>query len=207
MYMKYLFLVALLAGVCVAQTSSQDSGPTTIGPTIPKKSTKPATSPAPNPAPTDASPDAASPEGPYTNGRVYNDGTDTVPDPGTPGESSSKDTHVNIEAPRGTVEAEAPEPKSYDPHKADKNIEVGDYYFKQENYRAAESRYREALEWKPGDAIATYKLGEVLEKEGNLTQARQNYEAYLKILPDGPLADKAKKALERIEKDKPKSSS
>ena len=77
--------------------------------------------------------------------------------------------------------------KPYDPHKADKSIEVGDYYFKQKNYRAAESRYREALEWKPGDALATYKMGEVMEKIGNLVQARQNYQAYLKILPDGPL--------------------
>ncbi len=107
---------------------------------------------------------------------------------------------MNIAPPTGeAAPADVQEMKPYDPHKADKSIEVGDYYFKQKNYRAAESRYREALEWKPGDAIATYKMGEVMEKIGNLVQARQNYQAYLKILPDGPLSKDAKKALSRIE--------
>jgi len=201
--MKYLFAIVLLAGVCLAQTSSQDSGPTTIGPTVPKKTTKPGDRQAPKPAPTDSAPDDSGPmldQGPNT-GPGYHDGIDTTSDPGTPGESSSKDTNINVPPPTGSAEPEVSEAK-WDPHKADKNIEVGDYYFNQKNYRAAESRYREALEWKPGDAIATYKLGEVFEKEGNLTQARQNYEAYLKILPAGPLADKAKKGLERIEKAK-----
>src|SRR4051812_19939755 len=199
--MKYLFAIVLLAGVCLAQTSSQDSGPTPIGPTVPKKTTKPANRQAPKPA-TDSAPDDSGPmldQGP-PDGPGIHDGLDTTSDPGIPGESSSKDTKINAPSPTGSAEPDVPEAKPWDPHKADKNIEIGDYYFNQKNYRAAESRYREALEWKPGDAIATYKLGEVMEKEGNLTQARQNYEAYLKILPRGPLAEKAKKALERIEK-------
>ena len=36
----------------------------------------------------------------------------------------------------------------WNPHKAAKDIEVGDYYFKRKNYRAAEDRYREALFYK-----------------------------------------------------------
>jgi tetratricopeptide (TPR) repeat protein len=197
--MKYLLAILVLAGVCLAQ--SQDSGPTTIGPTVPKK-TKPGAKPAPKPAPTDNAPDDSGPildQGP-NEGPGYHDGVETSPDPGTPGVSSSRDTKVNIPPPTG--EAAAPdvqEMKPYDPHKAEKSIEIGDYYFKRGNYRAAESRYREALEWKPGDAIATFKMGEVMEKIGNLVQARQNYQRYLKILPDGPLSERAKKALARIE--------
>lgn len=196
--MRYLLAFAVLAGVCLAQ--SQDSGPTTIGPTVPKK-TKPSERPAPKPAAADSAPDDSGPmlDGP-AEGPGYHDGVETTPDPGTPGVSSSKDTKVNIPPPTG--EAATPdvqEMKPYNPHKADKNIEIGDYYFKRSNYRAAESRYREALEWKPGDAIATFKMGEVMEKIGNLLQARQNYQAYLKILPDGPLSENAKKALARIE--------
>ena len=198
--MKYLFAILVLAGVCLAQTQSPDSGPTTIGPTLPKKS-KPAAAPA-KPAPSDPAPDdSASPdEGPYT-GPEWHRGTDTAPDPGTPGVSSSKEDKVNIAPPAGTApEPDVQEMKPYDPHKAEKSIEIGDFYFKQGNYRAAESRYREALEWKPGDALATFKMGEVMEKIGNLLQARQNYQAYLKILPDGPLSKDAKKALDRIER-------
>ena len=196
--MKYLFAIVVLAGLCLAQ--SQDSGPTTIGPTVPKKS-KPAARPTPKPAPTDSAPDdSADPNEGRDQGPGYHDGVETTPDPGTPGVSSSKESKVNLAPPVGTApEPDVQEMKPYDPHKADKNIEIGDYYFKQGKYRAAESRYREALEWKPGDAIATFKMGEVMEKIGNLVQARQNYQAYLKVLPDGPLSEKAKKALARIE--------
>lgn len=82
--------------------------------------------------------------------------------------------------------------------KAMKDIEVGDYYYKRDNYRAAISRYREALEYKPHDAEATFKLAEALNKSGDATDAGENYRAYLKILPSGPYAKKAKEALSRL---------
>ena len=90
----------------------------------------------------------------------------------------------------------------YNPMKALKAIEVGDWYFKQENYKAAISRYQEALEYKPHDAEATYKLAQVLNKTGDSAGAKENYEAYLKILPNGPYAKKAREALSKL-KDKP----
>ena len=52
----------------------------------------------------------------------------------------------------------------WDPHKAAKDIEVGDFYFRRRNYRAALDRYREALVYKPDDAIANFRLGESFEK-------------------------------------------
>jgi tetratricopeptide (TPR) repeat protein len=88
----------------------------------------------------------------------------------------------------------------WDPHKALKDIEVGDFYLKRKNYRAAENRYREALLYKPNDAIATYRLGQTLEKMGQADEARLNYEGYLKILPEGPLAADAHKALDRLQR-------
>ncbi len=87
---------------------------------------------------------------------------------------------------------------SWDPHKAAKDVEVGDYYFKRKNYRAAESRYREALLYKDNDAMATFHLAECLEKTDRLEEARVEYESYLKILPHGPEAERAQKALERL---------
>jgi tetratricopeptide (TPR) repeat protein len=86
----------------------------------------------------------------------------------------------------------------WDPHKAQKDIEVGDFYFKQQNYRAALSRYEEALYYKQNDAVATYRLAVCQEKTGDSEDARKSYEAYLKILPEGPFAADAKKALSRI---------
>jgi tetratricopeptide (TPR) repeat protein len=121
-----------------------------------------------------------------------------------PDESSSKQTQIDISPPSGdakkteSADSEVSEFHPWDPHKAMKCIEVGDYYFKQENYRAAVSRYQEALEWKPKDAEATYKLGEAQEKSGDLIAALSSYQAYLKILPKGPYADKAQKGIDRL---------
>lgn len=87
---------------------------------------------------------------------------------------------------------------TWDPHRAAKSIEVGDFYFKRGNYRGAEERYREALRYKDNDAVATIKLAASLEKLGILDDARLEYESYLKILPHGPEAGQAQKAIDRL---------
>jgi tetratricopeptide (TPR) repeat protein len=88
---------------------------------------------------------------------------------------------------------------SWNPHKAAKDIEVGDYYFKaRKNYRAAADRYREALLYKENDAVATFRLALCLEKMDQPNEALKEYEDYLKILPNGPQADQAQKAIQRL---------
>jgi len=87
---------------------------------------------------------------------------------------------------------------AWDPHKAAKSVEVGDFYFKRKNYRAAEDRYREALRYKDNDAVATIRLAVSMEKLGELEDARAEYESYLRILPHGPQAGEAQKAIERL---------
>jgi tetratricopeptide (TPR) repeat protein len=132
------------------------------------------------------------------------------------GESSSKDTQIDLSPPANdakvhpqssaaVAEAEAAtlsggitELHSWDPHKAAKSVEVGDFYFKRKNYRAAEDRYREALRYKDNDAIATIRLAVCLEKLGILDDARAEYESYLRILPHGPQAVEAQKAIDRL---------
>jgi tetratricopeptide (TPR) repeat protein len=122
----------------------------------------------------------------------------------SPDESSSKQTEIDISPPKGdekhpgASDEELGEFHPYDPHKSAKCVEVGDFYFKQGNYRAAISRYEEALEWKPRDAEATYKLAVVQEKSGNMNDALTNYQAYLKILPSGPFASKAQQGVDRL---------
>jgi tetratricopeptide (TPR) repeat protein len=124
----------------------------------------------------------------------------------TPGESSSKDTRIDLSPPAGDarmhpnsgVADDVLELRPYDPHRAEKNIEVGDYYYRLKNYRAAESRYREALEYKPNDAEATFKLGVADESLGKPEEALDAFENYLKILPEGPHAEESKLAIERI---------
>src|ERR1700756_5640106 len=70
------------------------------------------------------------------------------------GESSSKDTRIDLSPPPDDVKAhpkssevlmdegsgasDASQSHPWDPHRAAKDIEVGDFYFKRKNYRAAE---------------------------------------------------------------------
>jgi Flp pilus assembly protein TadD len=133
----------------------------------------------------------------------------TLPDDG---QSSSKSTQIDLTPPADDAKAhpkssdilmdegsaEAADTHPWDPHKAEKDIEVGDFYFKKKNYSAAESRYREALYYKDNDAIATYHLALCLEKLDRPGEAREQYGNYLKILPHGPEAENAKKAIERL---------
>jgi tetratricopeptide (TPR) repeat protein len=128
--------------------------------------------------------------------------------------SSSKDTRIDLSPPADDAkkhpesgaavtdaEGEATdvqEFQAWDPHKAAKDIEVGDFYYKRKNYRAALQRYKEALVYKPNDAIANFRLAECQEKTGSPKEAVTYYEAYLKILPHGSLAPDAQKALDRL---------
>jgi tetratricopeptide (TPR) repeat protein len=90
------------------------------------------------------------------------------------------------------------EMRPWNPHKAMKDIEVGDFYYKRKNYRAALDRYKEALYYKENDAVATFRVAQCEEKLGSVGEAQTNYEAYLRILPEGPFAVDAQKALERL---------
>ena len=135
-------------------------------------------------------------------------------------ESSSRDTRIDISPPKddaknhpGSKDAVAnldvtdnpdasgvQEFHPWNPMKALKNIEVGDFYFKRKNYKAALERYKEALYYKDGDALASFRLAVCQEKLGDKAEARKYYEQYLKILPEGPFAKDAHASLDRIAK-------
>ena len=122
-------------------------------------------------------------------------------------ESSSKHTKVDLSAPPGDISdhpysstgsSDVSEMHPWNPHRADKDVEVGDFYYKRKNYRAAEDRFREALVFQSNHAEATYRLADVLEKEDKRDEAAEYYAGYLKILPHGARAEDSKKALERL---------
>lgn len=135
-------------------------------------------------------------------------------------ESSSKDTRVDLSPPKddeknhplssipsrenNDAASDVQEMHPWDPHKAAKDVEVGDFYFKQKNYKAAIARYKDALIYKSNDAIAEYRLAESLDKSGSGQEAIAHYQAYLKILPHGPDAENAQKALARLNADQAK---
>lgn len=135
-------------------------------------------------------------------------------------ESSSHDTRIDISPPKNDAknhpgskaaieDLDIPENievsgvqefHPWNPMKALKNIEVGDFYFKRKNYKAALERYKEALYYKDGDAVASFRLAVCQEKLGDKGEARKYYEQYLKILPEGPFAKDAHASLDRLAK-------
>ncbi len=136
-------------------------------------------------------------------------------------ESSSRDTRVDTSAPKDDAKnhpfsedavsdlvASPPDTTGvqefhpWNPYKANKDIQVGDFYFKRGNYKGALDRYKEALYYKQNDAVATFRLGECEQKLGHKEEAKKYFEQYLKILPDGPLAKEAHNSLAKLEKSK-----
>ncbi len=81
---------------------------------------------------------------------------------------------------------------------AAKDIDVGYFYLNEKNYIAAESRLREAVELNPDAAAAWVGLAQAQQKLHKDDAARQSYEAYLKLNPDGDDADKVKRALAEL---------
>jgi Flp pilus assembly protein TadD len=117
------------------------------------------------------------------------------------GESSSKDSQIDFTAgpPPSAPENPATENVNYDPHRAAKDLEVGNYYLKQKNYRAALERFHDALLYKPDDAEATYGLAVTQERMDLFSLAYNNYSKYLELLPEGPRAKEAEEGRARME--------
>jgi tetratricopeptide (TPR) repeat protein len=95
----------------------------------------------------------------------------------------------------------------WNPYRAGKDLEVGDFYFKRKNYRAALTRYEDALQWKDNDALANFRAAECYEKLQQPDDAIAHYQAYLKILPHGPLSHDAEKALSKLKASQQRSDS
>ena len=199
---SWLLIVGILSAGSVALWA-QNSAPSNSAPSssqTPDSTSSPASKPA-----TPHNPTLAPPRSDRINANDIEDG-----------ESSSKDTPIDLSPPPGDEKAhpessdilmdvesapgngDVSEFHPWNPHKAAKDIEVGDFYFKRKNYRAAEDRYREALVYKNNDAIATFRLAVCLEKLDQPDEARKEYENYLKILPHGPQSEEAEKAIQRL---------
>jgi tetratricopeptide (TPR) repeat protein len=140
--------------------------------------------------------------------------SDTEEPKTAPGESSSRDTRIDLSPPKdddkshpntgavspgfGDESADVHELHPFNPYRAVKDNEVGDYYYKRKNYKAALARYQDALAFKANDAVANFHMALCYEKLDQPDEAIVHFKEYLRILPQGPLAKDAKKALEKL---------
>ena len=86
---------------------------------------------------------------------------------------------------------------SFNPLQAQKDLTVGNYYFKLKKYRAAETRFHEALKWNDGFGEAWLRLAEVEEKLKDPQAAKEAYTKYLELAPDAKNAAEIRKKIEK----------
>jgi tetratricopeptide (TPR) repeat protein len=87
---------------------------------------------------------------------------------------------------------------AFNPLQAEKEVLVGNYYYKKGSYRAAANRFREATKWNPGYGEAWLRLGEAEEKQKDMKSAKEAFAKYLEISPDAKDAAEVRKKVEKI---------
>src|SRR5271168_561981 len=90
---------------------------------------------------------------------------------------------------------------TWDPMRADKDLEVGKYYMRKGDVDAAIDRFQDATEAKPGYAIPFRYLGDAQEKKGLKKQAIKSYTRYLDLYPHAEDKDKIQKKIEKLYKE------
>ncbi|GAC1675140.1 MAG: hypothetical protein PVS2B2_09850 [Candidatus Acidiferrum sp.] len=86
----------------------------------------------------------------------------------------------------------------WDPQRAEKDIEVGQYYMKRGDVDAAIDRFEDAVVAKPGYALPYRYLGDAQEKRGLKRQAIQSYTKYLDLYPHAEDAGKIHKRSDKL---------
>jgi tetratricopeptide (TPR) repeat protein len=90
---------------------------------------------------------------------------------------------------------------AWDPLRAEKDLEVGQYYMKKGDVDAAIDRFQDATTAKPGYAIPFRFLAEAQEKKGLKKQAIKSYRRYLDLFPHAEDGDKVRKKIDKLYKE------
>src|SRR5437773_3566646 len=95
----------------------------------------------------------------------------------------------------------APDQPAWDPLRAEKDLEVGQYYMRKGDLDAAIDRFQDATVAKPGYAVPFKYLGEAQEKKGLKRQAIKSYQRYLDLYPHAEDGDKVRRKIEKLWKE------
>jgi tetratricopeptide (TPR) repeat protein len=119
--------------------------------------------------------------------------------PAAPTDSTDKPKQPKINADNATQNA--PDQPKWDPLRAEKDMQVGEYYMHKGDLDAAIDRFEDATLAKPGYAVPFRFLGEAQEKKGLKKQAIKSYQRYLDLYPKAEDKDKIQKRIEKLYKD------
>jgi tetratricopeptide (TPR) repeat protein len=95
----------------------------------------------------------------------------------------------------------APDQPIYDPLRAEKDLEVGQYYMRKGDVDAAIDRFEDAALAKPGYAVPYRFLGEAQEKKGLKKKAIKSYQRYLDLYPHAEDKEKIQKKIDKLYKE------
>ena len=107
---------------------------------------------------------------------------------------------VLIRADDASAQEKEEVPPEPDPDKARKAVEIGNFYFKRENYKAAEIRYREAILYGPDWHEGYEKLVKTLETTAQYGPAIQTCRDFLEAAPDSKKAPEFERRAKLLEK-------
>ena len=93
-----------------------------------------------------------------------------------------------------------PEVKNPDPLLCEKNINIGDFYYKKKNYAAAISRYLDAIEYQADSVRAYDSLGRAYEKNDEPGKAIAAYKQFIEKNPDSPKVADFQSKIAKLEK-------
>jgi tetratricopeptide (TPR) repeat protein len=97
-----------------------------------------------------------------------------------------------------TATENAPDQPMWDPLRAEKDIEVGQYYMRKGDVDAAIDRFQDAALAKPGYAIPFRLLGEAQEKKGLKRDALKSFTRYLDLYPHAEDKEKIEKKIAKL---------
>ncbi len=118
--------------------------------------------------------------------------------------SSSKDTPKS-KPNTDTATQNAPDQPMWDPLRAQRDLEVGQYYMHKGDLDAAIDRFEDAALAKPGYAIPFRFLGEAQEKKGLKRDAIKSYTRYLDLFPRAEDKEKIEKKIDKLRSEVDKS--
>jgi tetratricopeptide (TPR) repeat protein len=121
--------------------------------------------------------------------------------PPKPDEAAPAQKKAPAKTNKDNATESAPDQPKWDPLRAEKDLEVGQYYMRRGDWDAAIDRFQDAIEAKPGYAIPFRSLGEAQEKKGLKKPAIKSYQRYLDLVPRADDADKIRKKIEKLYKD------
>ncbi len=97
-------------------------------------------------------------------------------------------------------DADVNQPKQLDPLLSEKNLKIGDFYFKKKNYVAAIERYKDSIDYQPDNTAAYLALGRAYERNGDLGKAIEVYKSYIGKNPDSPRIAEFRAKLAKLDK-------